>query len=740
MSFSRVLPFAGAVVLLSALILSGDTLAYSITADKTVVVGNVPGSGYVHKARNISGATVAEGAVVVLDATSSNADVYLSFTTTTTQDDSAVFGVVLNGPVLNGAVGEILTQGFADKVLVDGTTDIAVGDLLSTFTTAGIAAKANNSSGVFAIAQEAYTTNDSAGEIKAVILGSLAFRYAVGGDSVTVDGATGRSVTLLVAASDATAIELAQADYVCDGTADDVQIQAALDALPATGGTVALSSGTFTLAASVNLTDFDHLKLGATTITGAIDNLLYIEDASGVSITGINPDVSIINQTGVTGQDAVVWNITGTNVETHASMENVKVIGNASSGDGIRFDQGAASGAWDRVRLINVYSRDHGANGLEINPTMVDFTARNCWFRNNGENGVELTSTASITWTTVTFDKCYFMGNTEHSILNTDGGASAGLLTVTNSIFELDTLDAVSLESVSLFFAGNHMEGATGNSQLYLNNINGLITGNRISTAAIGIELASASCALSIVGNNITGMTSTGIDFGSSTGYVTVIGNYLASNGADYANSGSLAKFVTHDNTTTTTGIGIGIASAVQLLHISGDSDPTIRINAQTVNSANSGKVAFGETDAGADQAWVKYDGSANEMLIETVDVPGAWAVERTTGHLRAGGDVMVLLDVNSGITASTTQSQGQGALTAQVNEVSTVANANDTVTLPSAVTGMKVTIINNGVNTLQIFPASSDNLGAGVDTATTLASGANVTYVAYDTTNWESV
>lgn len=93
-----------------------------------------------------------------------------------------------------------------------------------------------------------------------------------------------------------------------------------------------------------------------------------------------------------------------------------------------------------------------------------------------------------------------------------------------------------------------------------------------------------------------------------------------------------------------------------------------------------------------------------------------------------------------AGITASTTQTQGQGALTADINEVSTVANANDTVTLPTAVAGKEVVIINNGANTLRIFPASGDDLGSGVDTATTLASGSSVRYTAYNATNWVNV
>ncbi len=96
---------------------------------------------------------------------------------------------------------------------------------------------------------------------------------------------------------------------------------------------------------------------------------------------------------------------------------------------------------------------------------------------------------------------------------------------------------------------------------------------------------------------------------------------------------------------------------------------------------------------------------------------------------------------VASGLTASTTQTQGQQALTKDINEISVCANANDTVTLPSATAyGRSIRIINNGAQTLKIFPASGDNLGAGVDTSTTLASGANVCYTNYDSTNWENI
>jgi hypothetical protein len=111
------------------------------------------------------------------------------------------------------------------------------------------------------------------------------------------------------------------------------------------------------------------------------------------------------------------------------------------------------------------------------------------------------------------------------------------------------------------------------------------------------------------------------------------------------------------------------------------------------------------------------------------------------TGNLTMGAGTFQLSSVSAGITASTTQAQGEGVLFSEINEVSICATTNDTVTLPSAVAGLRCVVINNGANTLQIFPAADDNINSlGVDVATTAASGDNINFVAYDSTNWEAI
>lgn len=95
---------------------------------------------------------------------------------------------------------------------------------------------------------------------------------------------------------------------------------------------------------------------------------------------------------------------------------------------------------------------------------------------------------------------------------------------------------------------------------------------------------------------------------------------------------------------------------------------------------------------------------------------------------------------ITDSITASTTHTQGQGPLTASINRVTTVAVANDTVTLMAAAARTEQTVINDGANTLQVFPASGDQIDvAAVDAAVTLLAGERAEFKAIDATRWIS-
>jgi hypothetical protein len=128
--------------------------------------------------------------------------------------------------------------------------------------------------------------------------------------------------------------------------------------------------------------------------------------------------------------------------------------------------------------------------------------------------------------------------------------------------------------------------------------------------------------------------------------------------------------------------------------------------------AGNDGKVAVYSGGA-----WLFFTAS-NGWKIEAIDTSQIW-------EYRSGWrERIAVLSAANTITASTTQSQGQQPLTANINEISVCANANDVVTLPAILKGCPITVINNGANTLQIYPASGEDLGAGTNTSVTVTAG----------------
>lgn len=117
------------------------------------------------RAVNNSAVVLTAGDVVVFDATAANNPIggLISVTTTTSADDKNGIGVVAAGEVNIPVGGEFWLQvsGYHSGVNIDGTTDIANGDRISTNTTAKSAAKAasGNYSPLGIYIDAAYTTD-----------------------------------------------------------------------------------------------------------------------------------------------------------------------------------------------------------------------------------------------------------------------------------------------------------------------------------------------------------------------------------------------------------------------------------------------------------------------------------------------------------------------------------------------------------------------------------------------------
>lgn len=96
------------------------------------------------------------------------------------------------------------------------------------------------------------------------------------------------------------------------------------------------------------------------------------------------------------------------------------------------------------------------------------------------------------------------------------------------------------------------------------------------------------------------------------------------------------------------------------------------------------------------------------------------------------------LIETRAIVTAGT-NAQGQGPLTADQNVVTVTAANPSGVTLPVAVAGRRISIVNRGTNPINIYPASGAAIGAlAVNTPTLLAVGRTVDFFARSATQWE--
>ena len=135
---------------------------------------------------------------------------------------------------------------------------------------------------------------------------------------------TGRTATFTVAASNASAISKVQSDSLCVGTADDIQIQAEIDAL-VVGGKGDLSEGTYDITTSIRITGNNVTISGrgdATVLRKAnqVKSNLFANANAG------QPVVVVVSGTGYkTGQMVFLNDNTGINFET---SEILTVVGN----------------------------------------------------------------------------------------------------------------------------------------------------------------------------------------------------------------------------------------------------------------------------------------------------------------------------------------------------------------------------------------------------------------------------
>ena len=193
--------------------------------------------------------------------------------------------------------------------------------------------------------------------------------------------------TIFIAASDSQDTDKAKADYVCDGTADEVQINAALLTTSTTGLHVELSEGNFYIAAPIMLSS--RIRLSG---QGKYITYIYLADNSDCNMieSDANVDLAILEDFALGGNKA-----------------------NQSSGHGIVSGTSSASGkSINTLTMRGVYLgslKEDGIHrsGVSTNWRIYDSTVSNC-----GGNGIYTDASGGGLWV----DSVYSLGHDEYAM------------------------------------------------------------------------------------------------------------------------------------------------------------------------------------------------------------------------------------------------------------------------------------------------------------------------------------
>jgi hypothetical protein len=212
----------------------------------------------------------------------------------------------------------------------------------------------------------------------------------------TVDYALVRGDTYVIAASNSSNAEKSQSDVVCDGTQDDVEIQAGLDSVSASsyGGVVKLLEGLYTTSAVINMPNTNY-----------------------VTLEGMGPSSTTI-KLAASANCAIIAKATPATTKYRCRITRLGLDGNSANNPTGTY--GIDASGEEGIAIDHVRVTDCKADGIYSNGTIGSATSgslRNIWAISNGNNGIYLNN--SWGWFG---DAIYSYGNGKAGVALDNGG------------------------------------------------------------------------------------------------------------------------------------------------------------------------------------------------------------------------------------------------------------------------------------------------------------------------------
>ena len=204
------------------------------------------------------------------------------------------------------------------------------------------------------------------------------------------------AASVTIAAADSSAEDKHLADAICDGEDDDLEIQAALDALPSGGGEVKLTPGIFYCTTQISVKTSQRLiGSGPSTVLKLPDghnhnghgNIIEVSTRTDVILADFMLDGNRANGTGYVG--AADTGASGLALVGSVGVRVLNVTAHSFSKDGFRIGANGLDVESEDVQFVNCLSYDNDRSGFtiagNINTTFVSCIARDGIARVNGD-------------------------------------------------------------------------------------------------------------------------------------------------------------------------------------------------------------------------------------------------------------------------------------------------------------------------------------------------------------------
>ena len=285
-------------------------------------------------------------------------------------------------------------------------------------------------------------------------------------------GGSGKRVCRFVVGTSTAGWTADDCDYLCDGTADDVEINAAIQALPSTGGEVVILDGTYNITATIAMNK-NYVTLSG---NGAATVLKRMWSGSGTGVITVTSD--------------------------YCTVQNLQIDGNKSSySSNFGIYLSGSSGNTITGNTCN----NNGSTGINLTGSSNNntITGNTC---NNNSIGINLTGSDN---NTITGNTCNNNGNAGISLStgdndtitgNTCNNNSIGINLTGNSSNDTITGNTCNNNDTGIYMLNGDNDTITGNTCIRGNSLPSNYTSSQYT-----IQIASRSENNLIVGNNIMG-------------------------------------------------------------------------------------------------------------------------------------------------------------------------------------------------------------------------------------------